>query len=209
MDGSSLENVADKLREHGFSVTVHSTVDDVAGAVLSEIPSNAVVNRCGSVTCGQLELFEKLAARGNRINDPYEPTLDDASRIRVRRAGLTADVLLTGTNAITVDGKLVNIDGVGNRVAGQIFGPGKVVIVAGRNKVVSDVPAAIRRIKQEACPKNARRIGVQTPCAHDRPCPAPDGCSSPQRMCNATVILERRPRLTSISIHLVDADLGY
>lgn len=209
MNGLSLESVADKLREHGFEVTVHSTADDVAGAVLAEIPANAVVNRCGSVTCGQLELFEKLAARGNRINDPYEPTLDDEARARVRRAGLTADVLLTGTNAITLDGKLVNIDGVGNRVAGQIFGPGKVVIVAGRNKIAIDVPAAIRRIKQEACPKNARRIGVQTPCAHDRPCPAPDGCSSPQRMCNATVILERRPRLTSISIHLVDADLGY
>jgi len=209
MNGLSLESVADKLREHGFEVAVHSTADDVAGAVLAEIPANAVVNRCGSVTCGQLELFEKLAARGNRINDPYEPTLDDEARARVRRAGLTADVLLTGTNAITLDGKLVNIDGVGNRVAGQIFGPGKVVIVAGRNKIAIDVPAAIRRIKQEACPKNARRIGVQTPCAHDRPCPAPDGCSSPQRMCNATVILERRPRLTSISIHLVDTDLGY
>jgi len=209
MEPGSLKTVADRLREHGFDVSVHETKEAAAAAVLAEIPIDATVSRCGSVTCDELELFERLAARGNRIIDPYDPTLDDAAKTRVRRAGLTADVLLTGTNSVTGDGKLVNIDGVGNRVAAQIFGPARVIILAGRNKIVPDVPAAITRIKREACPKNARRIGIQTPCAHDRPCPAPDGCSSPQRMCNATVILERRPRLASISIHLIDADLGY
>ncbi|HEY9069906.1 MAG TPA: lactate utilization protein [Candidatus Ozemobacteraceae bacterium] len=209
METVRLSAVAEKLREHGFEAVVHPTPDEAVAAVLAEIPVSAVVNRCGSVTCDQLDLYRKLAGRGNPINDPYAPALDDVEKARVRRAGLTADVLLTGTNAVTADGKLVNIDGVGNRVASQTFGPGRVVIVAGRNKVAADVPAAIRRIKQDACPKNARRIGAQTPCAHDRPCPAPDGCSSPQRMCNVTVILERRPRLTPISIHLVDADLGY
>ncbi len=209
MESDTWKKIADRLREHGFEVSVHATKEAAATAVLAEISVDATVSRCGSVTCAELEIFEKLAARGTTVIDPYDPALDDAAKMRVRRAGLTADVLLTGTNAVTEDGKLVNIDGVGNRVASQIFGPARVIILAGRNKFAADVPAAIKRIKRDACPKNARRIGIQTPCAHDRPCPAPDGCSSPQRMCNATVILERRPRLTAISIHLIDADLGY
>ena len=199
----------DALERNGFEVHVHATPDLAVADILTRIPSPATVGRCGSMTVENMGLWDRLARRGNPVFNPYLPELSVEAKEAVRRQAQHADVLLTGTNAITRDGRLVNIDGVGNRVSAQIFGPKQVVIVAGRNKIVEDVHAAIHRIKTVACPPNARRIKVETPCALDHPCPKPDGCRSPGRMCNATVILERRPRLTPIRIHLIDADLGY
>ncbi len=206
---SQLEHAAQALRANGFTVTVHASRTQAVEAILAEIPAKATIGRCGSVTCTDLGLYDALSHRGNPVIDPYQPMLTPEEKDAMRRKTQQADVLLTGTNAVTLDGKLVNLDGVGNRVSAQIFGPGKVIIVTGRNKITNDVHAAIKRIKTVACPQNARRLKLETPCAFDRECPKPDGCRSPQRMCNALVVLERQPRLTPISIHLIDEDLGY
>ena len=205
----SLQKLAKKLEANGFEVRLHADRDEAAREILAAIPATASLGRSGSMTCQELGLWESLAKRGNPIFDPYLPDLPPDGKNAIRRRAQHADVFLTGTNAITEDGHLVNIDGVGNRVSSQIFGPSLVVIVAGKNKIAADVPAALKRIKTEACPKNARRLNLDTPCAFDRPCPPPDGCRSPGRMCNAVTIIERRPRLTPIRIHLVDEVLGY
>lgn len=208
--GQWLEQTRQALERNGFEVHVHATPEQAVPEILARLPAGASIGRCGSVTVERLGLWSALADRGHPILDPYVPGFTNEQKEAVRRQTQHADVLLTGTNAITTDGHLVNIDGVGNRVSAQIFGPRQVVIVAGWNKIVAGgVPAALARIKQVACPQNARRLDLDTPCARDLPCPPPDGCCSPRRMCNAVVILERRPRLTPIRIHLVAADLGY
>lgn len=206
---SNLEQAAKALAGNGFSVQVHPDRARAVQAILEEIPEKVSIGRSGSVTCTDLGLYDRLVHRGNPLIDPYQPHYTPEEKDAARKRAQHADIMLTGTNALTLDGKLVNIDGVGNRVSAQIFGPGKVIIVAGRNKVTEDVHLAIRRIKTVSCPQNARRLKLETPCGCGHSCPKPDGCRSPQRMCNVLVIIERQPRLTPISIHLIDEDIGY
>jgi len=117
-----------------------------------------------------------------------------------------ADVYLSSSNAITLQGQLVNTDGVGNRVAAMIFGPPRVIVLAGYNKIVADEEQARERIKNVASPKNGLRFGGKTSCAQVGRCM---DCSSQHRMCKATVILDRRPTLTDYHIIIIGEDLGY
>jgi hypothetical protein len=119
---------------------------------------------------------------------------------------MTSDLFLSGVNAITMNGELVNIDFAGNRVNAMSYGPGKVILVAGYNKIVEDVQEAIKRIKNVAAPLNARRLNIDVPCAKLGRCV---DCNSPNRICRVVVILERKPALTDILIILVGEELGY
>jgi hypothetical protein len=113
---------------------------------------------------------------------------------------------VAGSNAITEDGKIVNIDGLGNRLAAFCFGPEKVIIVAGRNKIVKDVAAAIERVKNVAAPMNARRFGAATPCAKTDKC---SDCDSPERICNLTLIIEKQRQPGRLTVILVNQELGF
>jgi hypothetical protein len=122
------------------------------------------------------------------------------------RRQLTCDLFLSGTNALTLSGALVNIDAIGNRVGSMFFGPRKVIVVAGRNKLVDgDIPAAIRRIKDWASPPNARRLNKKTPCAETGFC---CDCTSPERICRIISVLERKPKFTELHVLVVNDELG-
>jgi hypothetical protein len=122
------------------------------------------------------------------------------------RRQLTCDLFLTGTNALTMDGCLVNIDATGNRAAAMFFGPDKVIVVAGRNKIVNgDIDDAVRRIKGCASPPNTRRLNFKTPCASTGLC---SDCSSPDRICRITTIIDRKPRQTDLRVLVVNEDMG-
>jgi hypothetical protein len=138
--------------------------------------------------------------------ETFEPGLDRDVVIERRRQALLVDLFLTGTNAVTEDGVLVNLDMVGNRVGPMIFGPRHVVLVIGRNKIVSDVEAAMARIKDRAAPLNAiRHKGLKTPCMKTSFCM---DCKSPDRICNSWTIIEKSYPRERIKIILVDDDLG-
>ena len=116
-------------------------------------------------------------------------------------------MFLLSANAITEDGRIVNIDGNGNRVAASISGPKKVVYAIGRNKIVrGGIDAAIARIKEKACPPNCVRLGKRTPCAATGKCA---DCDSPDRICKVTAVFDRRPTGTPTAVYVVDADLGF
>jgi hypothetical protein len=119
---------------------------------------------------------------------------------------MTSDLFLGSVNAVTMNGELVNIDGAGNRVNATVFGPGKVILVAGYNKIVEDVQEAVKRVRNVAAPMNAKRLDVDVPCAKLGKCV---DCSSPNRICRVVVIHERRPLLTDMLIILVGEELGY
>jgi hypothetical protein len=119
---------------------------------------------------------------------------------------MTSDLFLSSVNAITLNGELVNIDGIGNRVNSINFGPGKVILVVGYNKIVDDVQEAIHRIKNFAAPLNARRLKIDVPCAKVGKCV---DCNSPNRICRVIVIHERKPSLTDILVILVGEELGF
>jgi NAD-dependent dihydropyrimidine dehydrogenase PreA subunit len=122
-----------------------------------------------------------------------------------REKASRADVYLSSTNALTEEGKLVNIDGLGNRVASMIYGPKKVYILCGINKITKNLDEALQRIKDNTY-KNARRLKLETPCAYTEKC---TDCSSPQRMCSVTTIIERRPYKTDFEVIIIGQELGY
>ncbi|HBE78342.1 MAG TPA: lactate utilization protein C, partial [Firmicutes bacterium] len=139
------KKVVAALEKNNFHATYCKTSDEAVPQILDLIPRDAVVGCGGSMTIHEMGLTEKLMERGNSILDHNQPGLDAAQKAEIRRKELTCDVFLTGTNALTLDGQLVNTDGAGNRVAAMIFGPGKVIVIVGSNKIVKDVAAAEAR----------------------------------------------------------------
>ncbi|MGQ9780353.1 MAG: lactate utilization protein [Bacillota bacterium] len=165
-----LARTAQALAERGFTAVIKKTREDILAHVESLIPAGASAGIGGSVTVRELGIPEMLARKGCTVYDHWRPGLTPEEVFEIRRRQLTADFFLTGTNALTVDGRLVNIDGTGNRVAAMSFGPRHVIVVAGANKIVWDLDGALRRIKDLASPQNSRRLGLKTPCAAGRCC---------------------------------------
>jgi L-lactate utilization protein LutB len=175
--------------------------------VLEMIPQGATVFRCGSMTAGGMGLWEAIAALpGVSLIDPYQPDLSREEGLELRRQGLTADVMVAGTNAITLDGRLVNLDGMGNRVAAMAFGPRKVILVVGMNKVAPDLESAIARVKHHAAPINNIRYGLNNPCVETGLC---SDCRSPQRICNMWSTIEGHMIKDRIHVKLIGENLGY
>ena len=173
---------------------------------MSFIPKRAKVGIGGSVTVRDIGLVEAIEKQSNTIFMDWGKPLELKEKIKVRKEALTSDVYLTSSNAITLQGQLVNIDGTGNRVSAMIFGPKKVIIVAGANKLVDTLDEALARIRNIAGPLNGKRLNLKTPCALTGKC---TDCNSPDRMCKVKVILEKKPSLSDITIVLVGENLGY
>jgi hypothetical protein len=200
-------NIIEHLEKRRMEGSYASSAAQARDEILAMIPEQAVVYRGGSTTTTAMGLWEKLAERpGVKIIDPYEPSLTPEEAIELRRQGLLADVMIASSNAITLDGRLVNLDGTGNRVAGMSFGPKKVILVVGMNKVTSDLESAMERVKHYAAPVNAVRVGYKTPCAESGLC---IDCRSPQRICNMWSIIEGHMAKGRIHVKLVGENLGY
>jgi hypothetical protein len=190
MEGSYAANAAQALEE-----------------VLAMIPHKATVFRCGSITTTSMGLWKRIAALPEvNVIDPFKHGLTHHESMAERRKGINADIMISSSNAITLDGRLVNLDGLGNRVAAMMFGPEKVILVVGMNKVAPDVDTAIARIKLYAAPVNAIRIGVEAPCTGDGLC---HDCRSAERICNMWSIIEGHRKKNRIHVKLVGEVLGY
>lgn len=189
--------------EGSYSPTGTQAVEEI----VAMIPEGASVYRCGSMTTNNLGLWEKISGRaGVKIIDPYKAGLSPEEGMEMRRQGLLADVMIASSNAITLDGRLVNLDGSGNRVAAMNFGPKKVILVVGMNKVAPDLESAMARVKHYAAPANVIRLGLRNPCAESGTC---GNCSSPQRICNLWSIIEGQMIKGRIHVKLVGENLGY
>ncbi len=197
--------VVEALKKNRFKAEFMATREAVRQWLLELIPTEASVGLGGSVTIRQLNVLEELKKRGNRILDHNDPMATLEEKTRVRRQQLTSDVYLSGTNAVTLDGKLVNLDGTGNRVAAMIYGPQKVIIVIGINKIVKDVDSALERIEMFAAPMNNYRLGYQNPCVKTGFCM---DCESEQRICNVITIMRKKPTQTDITVIIIGEELG-
>ncbi len=193
------------LEQNGFRAHLVPSGEAAARAVLEMIGEGACVGLGGSLTLRQLGLPALLEARGVRMAQHWKAGLSPEEGLRVRREQLTADVFLTSVNAVTLQGELISVDGIGNRVAATIFGPGRVIVVAGANKVVRDVSEGLARVRNVAAPINALRLGVPTPCAELGYC---TDCRRPERICRVVTIIERKPALTDLTVLLVPEELG-
>lgn len=199
--------IIEHLEKRRMEGSYASSAAQARDEIVSMIPEGASVYRCGSMTTTGIGLWEKLAEKpGLKIMDPYLPGLSPEQAFEIRRQGLLADVMIAGSNAITLDGRLVNLDGSGNRVAAMTFGPKKVILVVGMNKVAPDLESAMARVKHYAAPVNSMRIGYKTPCTETGLC---IDCKSPQRICNMWSIIEGHMAKGRIHVKLIGEELGY
>ncbi len=197
-----VENLAKKR----FTAVYCATAQEASDYILKQAESATNVGFGGSLSVADLKLTSLLADQGKEILNHGFPDLTPEQKQAVMKRQQTCDLFLSGTNAATLDGCLVNIDGNGNRVAAMIYGPSKVIVVVGRNKIVEgDVSDAIRRIKDKSAPPNAMRLGKQTPCAVTGFCA---DCDSPQRICHVTTIIDSKPTLTDFHVLVVNEDMG-
>lgn len=194
----------ENLRSNGYEVNYFEKSEEVKKALLDEIAKDKTVGIGGSKTIYDMGIHEDLINRGSTVF--WHWLAEDKSKDEERLKASRSSVYLSSSNAITEDGKIVNIDGLGNRAASIIYGHEKVYIVAGINKISTDINEAIKRIKQKVCPKNAERLNLDTPCRYTGEC---SDCNSKQRMCNITVILEKKPMQAEIKVILVNERLGY
>ena len=177
------------------------------GEILDMIPHAATVFRCGSMTAVGMGLWEAIAALPEvKLIDPYLSELSPEEGLELRRLGMTADVMIASTNAITLDGRLVNLDGMGNRVAAMAFGPKKVILAVGMNKVAPDLETAVSRVKHYAAPVNNIRYGLKNPCVETGLC---SDCRTPQRICNMWSTIEGHMIKDRIHVKLIGENLGY
>lgn len=201
-----LSDVVKALRNRGFGAAFFATIDDAKKSLLEKIPSDATVGIGGSVTVRELGLIQELEKRGNTVVHHWKQGLAKEKNREIRQKEGLADFYLTSANAITKDGDIINIDGIGNRVAHMIYGPNNVMIIAGYNKIVTDIDEGILRSKEIAAVMNAKRVGAKTPCATTGKC---IDCDASARICRVTTIIQYRPLQTNIDVLLVDESLGF
>lgn len=213
------------LQKRRINAQYASNRREALAAILQMIPAGASVSRADSMTLDQLDVWPELRRRkqnaitwGQEKDDQGHdlvPDLED--RKKLQREAFLADIFLTGANAVTLDGKLVNTDGMGNRVAPMIFGPRKVIVVAGVNKIVKDANEAFARIREICAPLNARRHFEKhhrpwygdLPCVQTAACTDYD-CEHERRICNISVIIEGNSKHQEgrMNVVLVGEDLG-
>ena len=200
-----IQLTAANLNKHGFCAQVFDTAEEAKAAALALIGESSV-GFGGSITVRDMGIYETLQEQGNAVYWHWKA--GDPTNVPNMLAGAkTADVYISSTNALLESGALLNIDGTGNRVANQFYGPPRVIIIAGENKIVANFEEGIARIKRDACPANAKRLNFQTPCALTGKC---TDCNSPQRMCNVTTLIERRPMACKEAhVFLVKESLGF
>ena len=176
--------------------------------ILAMIPAGATVSRGGSMSVVEMGLWEALATKpGVQVLRPLPTGAGPGGgQERRRNRCLLPTFIITGSNALTMDGKLVNLDGMGNRVAAMCFGPEKVILVVGLNKVAPDLESAMARVKHHAAPINCIRLKRATPCAETGLC---TDCKSPERICYMWSIIEGHMMENRIHVKLVGEDLGY
>jgi L-lactate utilization protein LutB len=204
----TIKKTINNLKKHNINCIFVENEREAREKVLELIQPGSTVGLGGSMSVHSLKVVPELEKR-NLVHNPYTPEgKKDANKNQpeIRRKGLTADYFLTGSNSITEDGYLVNMDGTGNRVAAMAFGPKKLILVVGKNKIVKDVKEAFDRIKKVAAPKNARRHGWDDiPCFHGE-CVE---CASGHRQCNNLLVTYYSRDPNRITIILVNKDLGF
>ena len=200
------KKVIERLEAHDFKAIYVKSKAEAVEEILKHVITNAKIGVGGSVTIRELGILDQLKVKGNLLYDHWVPGLTKEESLKTRKFQMTSDLFLSGVNAITLNGELINIDFAGNRTNATTYGPGKVILVVGYNKIVEDVQEAIKRIKNVAAPINAKRLNIDVPCAKVGKCV---DCNSPNRICRVVMIHERRPFLTDMLIILVGEELGY
>ncbi len=205
-----LADLKNNLEANNFEVFVANNTNEAKKIVLEEImPKTAAksVSWGGSLTFIATNLYDALKKSSDlKVLDTFDKNLSPEESLERRRQSLLVDLFITGSNAVTETGQLVNLDMFGNRIAAITFGPKNVVILLGRNKIVPDLDVAMFRIKNYAAPVNTMRLDKKTPCVITSYCME---CKSPDRICNTWTITEKSFPKGRVKVILINDDLGF
>jgi len=205
-----LNDLKKVLEDNNFEVFIAGNAAEAKDIVFNTIiPQTApkTVSWGGSMTLRDTGIKDTLLKESAfTILNPEAQSLSPAESYEVRRQALLVDLYFTGTNAVTEEGQLVNLDMTGNRVGALHFGPKNVVVLAGRNKIVPGLEEAMLRIKNYVAPTNVMRLDKKTPCLTTSVC---QDCRSSERICNVWTITEKSFPKNRIRIILINQDLGF
>jgi hypothetical protein len=200
-----VERTINALKKNNFEALFVPNSKAALEEVMQQIPDGSSVGVGGSVSLAQIGIVEALGKRNVHLIWPAQQAKNMEERQELIRKSFSSNIFLSSSNAITEDGKLFNVDATGNRVGAMFIGPKKTIIVAGVNKIVKDLEAAEKRVREWVAPQNIKRLNRKTPCAETGVC---GDCSSPDRICNIYVTLAKRPSRTEVVIILVGERLG-
>jgi L-lactate utilization protein LutB len=204
-----LEQLQERLEKNRFEAHVAADSQEAVQLILERIiPASApnIISWGGSMTFAKSGLYQRLKkSSAYTLLDTFDKSIPADDLHERRRQALLSDLFITGTNAVTEQGQLVNLDMIGNRVGALTFGPKVVIVMVGRNKLVPDLGGAMTRIKQYAAPANVLRLDKNTPCSKTGHC---HDCSSPDRICNHWTITEKSFPKGRIKVVLINQDLG-
>ena len=199
------QTLVKNLKARHFDACYCETAQDALKKALEWIPEGSSVGWGGALSAQQIGLMDALRKGAYRAIDRDSCTTPEEKR-QAAQDCLSANVFITGANAISLDGQMVNIDGNGNRLACLMCGPEQVLVIAGMNKVVDDVESAVQRVGTHAAPPNAVRLGTRTPCATLGHC---NDCHSDDCMCAHIVVTRHSRQKGRIKVILVGEELGY
>lgn len=202
MNEEKLKKLVENFKHRNIKVEYFESLEDVKSYILDIVPVESTIGIGHSATLQKMDITNLLLGRGNVVYDKELAKNRDESR-ELKRKALTTDWYITGTNAISVDGRIVNIDHTGNRVASITYGPDKVIIVVGKNKVADSVDEAIKRVKNVACPLNAQRAGYNPPCVTLNMCVDCVG------VCNILSIIGGQTDSNRIKVFIVNEECGF
>ena len=205
-----LASVKESLENNNFEVFIAQNAKQAKEIAVNDIIPKLDIKSVswgGSMSFVATGLFHELKDNSDiKVLNTFDRTLSKEEMMDLRRQSLMVDLFITGTNAVTEQGQLVNLDMMGNRVAAIMWGPKNVLLVIGRNKITSDLEEAMFRIKNYAAPVNTMNLDKKTPCSKTGVC---HDCDSPDRICNYWTITEKSFVKKRIKIILVNEDLGF
>lgn len=205
MNIEKLNKLKENFKLRNIEVSYFETYEELKTGILNSIPLSCTVGIGHSATLSKLDITSLLLKRGNIVYDK-ELAKDKDECKGLKKKALLTDWYITGSNAISVDGRIVNIDHSGNRVAAISFGPDNVIIVVGKNKIVDTVKEAVKRVKNISAPLNAKRAGFNPPCVSLGKCV---DCVSVQRVCNSLSIIEGQSDNDRIKLFIVNSECGF
>lgn len=191
----------ESLINNGYKVKIFEAIEEANDFMIEDLKGRESIHCGGSMTIDKMGLFDKLSNKFEDVKWQW-----DREVLKSMTESISREVYITSSNAISLDGKLINMDGIGNRVASMFFGYEKTYIIVGRNKIVKNEEEGRKRIRNIAAPMNAKRLKRNTPCVKTGKCM---DCKSKERICRAEVILHECPSMSDITICIIDEELGF
>lgn len=201
-----INRTIEALKKNNMNGYYAKNRDEVIELIKDIVSEGSKVAVGGSETLSELGILEHLRSGRYDFLDRYKEGLTREEVTNIFKQSFLADAYLSSCNAITENGELYNVDGNGNRVAAMLYGPDKVIVICGINKIVKDVDEAIKRNREISAPMNAKRLNKKTPCAKVGYCM---NCNSPERICNEYTLIKKQRSDERMHVIFLNENLGY